>query len=913
MSRSLVIGLAVTIAIILGLAFFFYTSFIKVNNKSALEAIPANASIILEVNNLPQTWIAVSNTDIWKDLKQNEAFKKLNTLLNIADSAIHTNSDLLNMLSDNHTAISFHSVRGEHLSILMVSETGSMKNAEEAVRWIAKLVHGTATKRIFDKEVLYEISDNQKLPVLTVALKDKLLLVSQDGSLVEESIKQLKYKYKRHNQNALEQAKKLDIEGAQIGVYIHYEQLSSLLSLGNKPEYKNLQRYLNVFANWSVLTMSLDQEHLDINGVTFTDDSLFQFLDLFKSQAPLENDMSALMPLNTAFAMQLNISDYSRFNTDLTEYLQNTGTLEEYSAYVDSIENRYKISITDKLMPQIGPTAVMAIHESAGADYESQVFGLMQFKNTATVQAIFDGYQRAIAQKGEADSTETVVFKNYKIKRLQLGNVFKRFFGHSFEHLQSPYYVVKNNTFIFANQQSTLMFILDELDHQKTLNASAAYQKHRQKTVSSSNIGFFISPGKNISYAAVFANDEYLSVLNRYVYDIKKFEFIEIQYANSSNNTFFTNVNISFNPSFKEETKLLWATALDTTFDLQPAIVYNSALRQNCILVQDVSNTLYYVSNTGNILWKTTLSGKINSKIYQVDPTKTGEIAYLFSTNKQACLITPSGNNILGYPVRFPGTATAGISLVDFYKDSTFQFFVPLESKKIMGYELNGKPVPGWNPRNIESAVGTQLSYCTMAAGPYIVGTSVNNKLLVLPYSAKQPLVEGPSNISPAYAAFAFQSDTTAADIWVTDTIGQIVWYTLSNQLTFSLRKNILSTSGDLDHKVIQTSGGYAILAMHYLGFTIFDGKGSKLMTKIYEDSLHTAPFFSFNKDRSPMVGYAEPTRSSIHWMDLKGHPYEMPSVAGITPFITGDVLLNNTNFLVCGDRSNSLLLYRLK
>src|SRR6476620_227272 len=225
MSISLVISLAVTIAIILGLAFFFYTSFIKVNNKSALEAIPENAAIILEVDNLPQAWTAVSNTDIWKDLKQNEAFSKLNNLFMLTDSAIHANPDMYNLLSDNHTAISFHSVRGEHLSILMVSETGTMKNAADVAKWIATLVQGTVAKRMFDKEVLFEVSDNQKMPVLTVGLKDKLLLISQDGSLVEESLKRLKYK--TNNPNILEQAKKLDIEGAQIGLYIQYDQLSS--------------------------------------------------------------------------------------------------------------------------------------------------------------------------------------------------------------------------------------------------------------------------------------------------------------------------------------------------------------------------------------------------------------------------------------------------------------------------------------------------------------------------------------------------------------------------------------------------------------------------------------------------------------------------------------------------------------
>jgi hypothetical protein len=911
MSRSLVIGLAVTIVIIVGLAFFFYTSFIKEQNKSALEAVPQSAAVILEVNNVPLTWSAVSNTDIWKDLKQNEAFQKLDHLFTVADSAIHTNTDMLAFLSDNHTTISFHSNRGEHLSILFVSETGSLKNGEESARWVASLVNGSVSKRVFDKEVLFEITDEQKLPFLTLAVRDKLLMLSEDGSLVEDAIQQLKYP--SNKLNVVEQAQKLELEGAQIGMYVQYEQLSSLVALGSKSEYKNIDRHLRVFANWSVLTVSMDAEHLNINGSTYTDDSLFQFLDLFKSQAPLDNDLSDLIPMNTAFFSQLNISDYGKFNTDLTEYLQNTGALDEYSAYVDSIENLYQVSITEKLTPQIGPLALIGLHESAGADYQSQVFSLMQFKNAAAVETIFDSYEQAIERKGQSLDSGSITYKNYTIKHLQLGNLFKRFFGHNFEQLISPYYVVKNNTFIFANQSSTLMFMLDELDQKQTLGASESYRKQRERRVSASSVTFFISPGKNISYASIFANDEFLSVVNRYVYDIKKFEFAEIQYANSNNGTFFTNVSIRFNPAYKEETKLLWATKLDTTFDMQPAIVYNSALQQNCILVQDVINNLYYINNTGTILWKTKLSGKINSKIYQVDPTRTGEIAYLFSTNKQACLITPSGKNIYGFPVHFPGTATAGITLTDFYKDSTFQFFVPLVSSKIMGYELNGKPIQGWNPRNIESVIETPLSYFVLAGGPFMMGTSANQQLLILPFGSKQPVAKAGITVSSVYPAFAFQSDTTGVDIWVTDTTGQVVWYRLDNQMILTVQNQIVSTNEDPVHQVIQTSAGYAVLAGHFSGFTLFDEKGTKLISKVYMDSLHTDPFFTYTREQSPMIGYADKNQSVIHWVDLKGNEYKMPSVAGITPFITGDVSLNNTNFLVCGDKANNVLLYRVK
>jgi hypothetical protein len=910
MSRSLIIGLAVTIAIILGLAVFFYTSFIRVSNRPALEAVPENAAVVLEMDNLPQTWATIYNTDIWKDLKQNESIKQLNNLLIRMDSAVNTNPDVHAFISDNHSTISFHSNRGEHLSILAVLETGTYSDITGFVNWVAKIQNGEITKRIFDKETVYEVLDDRKTPILSIALKDQLLMVSQDGTLVEEAIQKLKYKHR--TTFVFEQASKLDLDGSDFGVYLNYQQLPHLLALANKPEYKDLQGPLKLFANWSVLKVSLSKEHFDMNGVTFTDDSLFQFLDLFKAQAPLENDLSHLIPANTALSLQLNMSNYAQFANDLTEYLQNTGRIDDYAAYVDSIEELYHISIFEKLLPHIGPTAMIGLHESAASDVGSQVFGLLQFKNTSAVEEIFNAYAKAIGQKGEADSA-IAPYKQYQVKRLQLGNVFKRFFGQTFEQLRSPYYVVKDNVFIMANEWSTLIFILDELDQHKTLGASDAYKQHRRHTVTSSNLNVFISPGKNISYASAFANDETFSALSKYAYDIKKFEFVEIQYANSSNSTFFTNVNISFNPAFKEETKRLWATKLDTLFDAQPTIVFNSLLQQNCIMVQDVNHTLYYLNYAGAILWRTQLQGKIRSEIFQVDVNKTGELSYLFSTDHQAYILSANGNALPGFPLRFPGTATAGINLVDVYGDSTYQFFVPLDSKRIMGYSLYGKPVQGWNPKRTDVAIQTRLSAFRLATGPYLIASGNDNGLWVSGYTSKQTTPEKMFGVSGSYPVFVFQSDTQQVDIWVTDTSGHFVLYTLNNQFRFTPKYNIPTAPEDLSHWIIQTSGGYSLLASHHLGFTVFTDKGQKVISKVYADTSHTLPFYTYNKDYSPMVGYTERSTATIHLIDLQGNTYPTLPVSGTTPFITGDVMLNNTNYLVCGDSLNNILLYRLK
>lgn len=911
MSRSLIIGLIITIAIISGLVAFFYINFVKVKNRPAIEAVPADAAVILELKNSQETWASFSGTDMWKDLQKNEAVQNVNSILTTADSLITANDELQAMLADNKLTVSLHSNGGQKLSMLFVAEAGSYNSNDDFVAWIGKAIGGRSVKRNFDKEIVYDVYDNNQHILFTLAFRDHLIILSADGALVEESLRKLKYGTPNEDRG-LNQAKAIAEVGSELMVYFNYQQLPNLFAIFNRDEYKNIHHYLKTFANWSVFDVKLDKEYLGISGVTFTDDSLFQFLDLFKTQTPVASDVSQYLPSGTAYALQLNFSNYTQFSSDLNEYLQNTGKLDGYIKYVDSLEDRYNISISEKLNPMIGNTAVLAMNEATGGDYQQQLFALLSFKDNKVVDDIFTSYVREVEKRGEGDSTATY-HNGQLVRRLYLGNVFKIFYGNTFEHIQNPFYVLKDNVFILANDLNTLTFVLDALAGGNTLSASESYKQHRSHASPSSNISLFISPGKCMQLPAVYANDETISALNRFQFDFKKFEYAEIQYANSSNNTFFTNINIKFNPSFKEETKVLWATKLDTTFDMQPAIVMNSETKQPCILVQDVLNTVYYVSNTGSILWKAKLSGKINSQVYEVDPSKNGEIHYLFSTNKQVCLLNNKGLNRYGYPVRFPGTATAGINLFDFYGDSSYQYFVPLENNKIMGYELSGKPIQGWNPKSIESKITTKISGFTLGTGVYLCGTSSSQKLLVFGIKPTQPKISTTVTASMMYPVTVFSSDTQSASVWVTDTSGHFVNYTINGSLVVSEGQSIASTPNDAFRTVWASSGGYNLLSASQTGFTVYDQSGKTLLTKNFTDSTTTLPFISYTKDRTPMIGYTEKRMGKVNWMDLSGMQYPTLPQEGMTPFATGDILLNNANYLICGDKANYLRLYRLK
>ena len=134
-------------------------------------------------------------------------------------------------------------------------------------------------------------------------------------------------------------------QGADLNLYINYQRLPRLFSLFTKPEYTGLFNYLKTFANWSMLDVKLGKDQFNITGVTYTDDSVFQFLDLFKNQTPKVLKLQEVMPANTTFAFQMGFTDYMKFNAELGEYLQVHKKAEAYGKVLseNTVESAFTV------------------------------------------------------------------------------------------------------------------------------------------------------------------------------------------------------------------------------------------------------------------------------------------------------------------------------------------------------------------------------------------------------------------------------------------------------------------------------------------------------------------------------------------------------------------------------------------
>lgn len=911
MNRSLLIGIIATIALFSGIAIYFYLNNIKIKNRPAIEAVPADAFIILQSKDINTSWGLLGKSTLWADLKANPKVANLHQQLEKTFKIIADNETLKEVLEDNTTAISLHN-SGNNLGLLAVAETGEQIELTDVVNYLTKALNAKATPRSFEKTPVYDFTDAMGNVLFTISYRDQLLLCAADGALVEESLRKLKYNLP-NNTKGLTQAHLMAETSADVNLFINYQKLPLLANLFTKPEYYNILGYLKGFANWSMLDVELQNEQFKLSGVTFTDDSVFQFLDLFKNQTPKPLQLQKYMPKNTALAFQMGFSDYLKFNSELNEYLQVHKKGDVYNSFADSLENRYDIDLTQNIINFIDGEASLVMTEPAGSDFSNNLAAFIRFKDPAGMSAALKNIIQSMNRKGETDSV-SYYHQGLEIERIKLGNFLKLYYGEIMENIYSPYYIQLDDVFVFANDVNTLKYIIDQYKLGSTLANDEKFKAYEKDFAVNNNVSIFISPTRNFLLPTNFVTDSFFSTLNTYQYDFKKFEFFSIQYSNTNNKAFYTQVSYKFNNVNTNETQLLWASKLDTIFDVAPQVVYNSDVKQNVIFVQDINNTLYCLSTTGNLIWRSKLNGKLIGNFEVIDAQKNGSTCYLFSTDKQANLIDAKGVSLYNYPIRYPGKAILPFTLADFYDDSSMQFFVPLENNRIVGYALNGKPLQGWMPKVLEQKVNAPIGLIKQGTKRLVYTTDIKGKLCLFDNKGKN------IKITTAFNALLFeyitQTDSTTLNFNAFDTSGQVYgikfdsMYTQIGEPTAVTKFEIFNT---ITTKTDLVTGNRFYLAQTSNSWALYGANFKKVTGKTFTDSIPPLNYFTTDASGKVMLANFQKQQSEYYWYNMSGGLYIDFPIKGWTPFNTANLMMDKGNYLIGGDQSNNIFVYKLK
>lgn len=210
---------------------------------------------------------------------------------------------------------------------------------------------------------------------------------------------------------------------------------------------------------------------------------------------------------------------------------------------------------------------------------------------------------------------------------------------------------------------------------------------------------------------------------------------------------------IQFNSVLKKVTKQKNTTSvsqiasitLDANLATDIQWVTNHRTKQKELLVQDINNQLYLISNTGAILWKKQLKGKIQGDVIQVDLFKNKKLQLAFTTENEFMVLDRNGKLVDQFHKTFADGNLSPLAVFDYDRNRNYRFTITQGSKVYM-YDNSFKLVKGFKFNTAKSSIITTPKHVRIGTKDYIIIAESNGKLHILNRQGKSR-----TSVKPAF------------------------------------------------------------------------------------------------------------------------------------------------------------------
>ena len=426
-------------------------------------------------------------------------------------------------------------------------------------------------------------------------------------------------------------------------------------------------------SNLTLLDFNQSGKKLSYNGLITTKDSTLNYLNSFRNTIPQKTNSLLIAPQNTSSLISIAFDDFTVFKNNLN-------------------------SLT-KPKEEIASTFLHFANEIAHID------------NALTLHTLDPNlFLESIEDKEFSEA-----FRDIDIYHYDNSDAFKTNLKPFISFEEANYFSVYENFVIFTSTIDNLKSILTDALNENTL----------------ANSDGFISINKNLSdEASVFIFKDSKGLTDVIGKTMTGYNANAVQFIHEDNYTHINGIIQKYKKrAASNSVTEAFTTQLETTILTEPQTVKNHITNTYDIVSQDLNNVLYLISNSGNILWKKQLEGKVLGKIEQIDIYKNGRLQLAFATENKVYVLDRNGNNVSPFPMKFNDKITQPLSIFDYDKQKDYRLLVT-QGKNLLMYDVKGKVVKGFNYKT-NATIISQPTHYRIGTKDYIVfGAGENLQIL---------------------------------------------------------------------------------------------------------------------------------------------------------------------------------------
>ncbi|HDP75094.1 MAG TPA: hypothetical protein ENN49_04360 [Bacteroidales bacterium] len=712
---------------IAGLVFLFYHWVNKHEYRqfNPIDAIPLNASLILNIDDFELFTSSVKSNSWWETLEQGDVVKSFAGMLNYLDSTAKSDNTVRTAIKGTNTAVAFynhHPLSSEFLLAHKVPKEFNQRDILELIK-LQSLGFAKAEEiQIAGYTAIYVEVPEENYFSLTFTVFNNLLLVSNSQELLIESVKKMKEDAAVESDEQFQLIYQTAAAGVAANVFVNINEVSKTLSLENN------SLALKGVASWVGLDVQVSPTIVIANGLIVSSTNNGDYYKIFTRQNPVPFSLHSYMPASTSFFTWYGLPGISNFMADYSDYIDNLGLTEPYNRNLSGFLANTGVSINEFLEKNLDNE--VAVLSAKLQNDSTEWFILANTKSgSATLQQLesFAGTKSIVKHEFEPDKHKSFLIIENPIKWL-----IPTLLGNSFLKVSDEFVTVIDNVLVFGSSISSLEFIINEYLRNNTLTRTESYRSVQQRISTSSNLILYSKRMDSYPLSELHLHGKPTQLYKGETLSSHSFIW---QIVGGSQKLFAMLVVKSTQANSTETTSSLknvkWVCKLSSEPVGKPHLLVNHLNGQTEILVQDSENSIYLISNDGHILWERKIDAPILGSVSQVDVYRNKKLQMVFASGNRLYLIDRNGNDVKGFPVTLPAKATSPLSAFDYDNNRNYRFFVACADKRIYCYDVNGKPVSGWLKFKTETVVSNRIGYVRYQGKDFIVIFDQNRPYLL--------------------------------------------------------------------------------------------------------------------------------------------------------------------------------------
>jgi len=534
------------VVLLMGAVAWFYLFQYKSGSKiNAINVVPTNAVLIIDVEDPFEQWNVITKGEIWQYLKTNNYLAQFGNKIDSLNASLKETEFTWNLIASRPITVSLHKVRENEFDFFYVVDLTKATKFSFIKDYIQNIVGDAieVTSREYHNEKIIELNFKESHDLMYMYVKNNLIMFSGTHVLIENSIDQLEEPVLARDLNYLEVSKRMDNDGVTFYLQHAYfkDYFSQWLKDKNSVGYEFISSLI-----FTGIDATIDDQFLSLSGVSNLNDSLNSYAKIIHNSGEGSIDLPSLVPENSLFFLSMGFESFSKFYQNMELRIQNSSEGEEYLTNKKKLEKYLGISVEENLLSWIGDEAGVFQIQPKEAGKESGYVAVLKAKDIDLAKEQLDFLKRQIKKKTPV-KFRGIDYKGYQINFLSVKGLFKILLGNMFSKLDKPYYTIIDDFVVFSNHPGTLAHLIRHNLEGKTLSNNKQFESYFKQFDNESSLFLYVNSTQIIPNSKPYLSNEYWQKLNKSKAYIESFPLMGMQ-IKPEGNLISTSIILNYMP-----------------------------------------------------------------------------------------------------------------------------------------------------------------------------------------------------------------------------------------------------------------------------------------------------------------------------------------------------------------------------